>query len=80
MHLTLPPLRRACNRASFLLCSYRGPMRYPPRLGHLATRAVVAARLLPSYARAHHLDEEVARPRLELALKTALHDDLLPAP
>lgn len=54
-------------------------MRFPPRLAHLATRAVVAARVLPTYSQTHQLDEEIARPRVEAALKTPLHDDLLAA-
>src|ERR1700682_1384284 len=43
-------------------------MRYPPRLSHLATRAVVVARLFPTYADAHDLDDEEARSRLTEAL------------
>jgi hypothetical protein len=43
-------------------------MRYPPRLSHLATRAVVVARLFSTYADAHDLDDEEARSRLTEAL------------
>ena len=54
-------------------------MRFPPRLSHLATRAVVAARLVPTYSHTHQLDEDIARPRVETALQSPLHDDLLAA-
>lgn len=54
-------------------------MRYPPRLGHLATRAVIAAKLRPSYAAAHHVDDDEAQARLERALQSKLWDDLLEA-
>lgn len=55
-------------------------MRFPPRLAHLATRAVVVAKLLPTYAQAHQLDEEEARGRLEAALRVGgLLEDLLAA-
>jgi hypothetical protein len=54
-------------------------MGYPPRLGHLATRAVVAAKLTPTYARAHHLDDEEAAQRLSLALRGSLLPSLLEA-
>lgn len=54
-------------------------MRYPPRLGHLATRAVVVARLLPTYARAHQVDEAEAQTRLDGALRGPLLEDLLAA-
>lgn len=50
-------------------------MSYPPRLAHLATRAVVVAKLMPTYARAHNIDEEEASQRLS----TALAGRLLPA-
>lgn len=43
-------------------------MSYPPRLAHLATRAVVVAKLMPTYARAHNIDEEEASQRLSSAL------------
>ena len=52
-------------------------MRYPPRLGHLATRKVVAAKLWPTYAETHHVDEQEALLRLERALSGHLWDDLL---
>ena len=35
-------------------------MRYPARLAHLATRAVVVAKLAPTFAEAHHIDHEEA--------------------
>jgi hypothetical protein len=54
-------------------------MRFPPRLAHLATRAVVLSRLLPTYAQAHQLDEEEARGRLDTALRGPLLEDLLEA-
>ncbi|QSQ13280.1 hypothetical protein [Myxococcus landrumensis] len=50
-------------------------MSYPPRLSHLATRAVVVAKLVPTYAQAHRLDEEEAAQRLS----SALSGKLLPA-
>jgi len=52
-------------------------MRYPPRLGHLATRAVVVAKLAPTYARAHAIDDDEARTRLAAALSGPLLEDLL---
>jgi hypothetical protein len=54
-------------------------MRYPPRLAHLATRAVVVAKLLPTYAAAHSLDDEEAQSRLDAALSGSLLEDLLAA-
>ena len=54
-------------------------MRYPPRLAHLATRAVVVAKLLPTYARAHGLEDEEARQRLDSALGGQLWEELLAA-
>lgn len=56
-------------------------MNYPPRLAHLATRAVVVAKLLPTYAAAHGLDpdDDEARLRLERALAGQLWSDLLSA-
>ncbi len=54
-------------------------MRYPPRLGHLATRPVVVNRLVPTYARAHQLDEQEATLRLERALVGHVWEDLLAA-
>lgn len=50
---------------------------YPPRLGHLATRAVVVAKLTPTYAQAHRLDEEEAAQRLSAALAGRLLPQLL---
>jgi hypothetical protein len=53
-------------------------MRYPPRLAHLATRAVVVAKLVPTYAAAHAIDDDEARTRLDAALTGgALLADLL---
>ena len=54
-------------------------MRYPPRLSHLATRAVVVAKLAPTYGEAHSLDDEEAVVRLDRALTSALLDELLGA-
>lgn len=54
-------------------------MSYPPRLSHLATRAVVAAKLVPTYARAHNIDEEEASQRLFSALAGRLLPQLLEA-
>ena len=52
-------------------------MSYPPRLAHLATRAVVVAKLMPTYARAHNIDEEEASQRLSTALGGRLLTALL---
>jgi hypothetical protein len=52
-------------------------MRYPPRLAHLATRAVVVAKLLPTYAAAHSIDDEEAQVRLSAALSGSLLEELL---
>lgn len=52
-------------------------MRYPPRLGHLATRAVLLAKLIPLYAAAHQIDDDEARDRLEIALQPKLIEDIL---
>ncbi|MET0404782.1 MAG: hypothetical protein ABW123_20365 [Cystobacter sp.] len=52
-------------------------MAYPPRLAHLATRPVVVAKLVPTYARAHHIDEEEAVQRLSHALQGGLLPSLL---
>ncbi|MGQ0504879.1 MAG: hypothetical protein ACT4TC_06125 [Myxococcaceae bacterium] len=54
-------------------------MNYPPRLAHLATRAVVIAKLKPTYAGAHHIDDEEAGDRLERALSGSLLPQLLEA-
>jgi hypothetical protein len=52
-------------------------MAFPPRLAHLATRPVVVAKLVPTYARAHHIDEEEAVTRLSQALQGTLLTSLL---
>ena len=52
-------------------------MRYPPRLAHLATRPVLVAKLWPTFAAAHNLDEEEAEARLTTALQGQLLDELL---
>jgi hypothetical protein len=52
---------------------------YPPRLAHLATRAVLVAKLAPTYALAHQLDDEEAATRLDAALKGPLLAQLLDA-
>jgi hypothetical protein len=54
-------------------------MPYPPRLAHLATRAVVVAKLMPTYARAHNIDEEEASQRLSSALSGRMLPALLDA-
>lgn len=54
-------------------------MRFPPRLAHLATRAVVVAKLVPTYVAAHQVDEAEAHDRLEGALQGRLLEDLLAA-
>ena len=54
-------------------------MAFPPRLSHLATRAVVVAKLVPTFAAAHTIDEEEAAQRLDAALKGRLLGDLLEA-
>lgn len=54
-------------------------MRYPPRLGHLATRPVVVNKLVPTYANAHQIDEQEAAQRLERAIAGRLWEDLLSA-
>ncbi|HVE83034.1 MAG TPA: hypothetical protein VND93_09320 [Myxococcales bacterium] len=54
-------------------------MNHPPRLGHLATRAVIAARLAPTYAQAHNVDDDEAREQLERALRGSLWERLLDA-
>ncbi len=50
---------------------------YPPRLAHLATRAVVVAKLAPTYAEALRLDDEEAARRLSSALAGRLLPQLL---
>lgn len=52
-------------------------MAFPPRLAHLATRSVVVAKLMPTYARAHHIDENEAAQRLGAALQGRLLPSLL---
>jgi hypothetical protein len=52
---------------------------YPPRLAHLATRAVVVAKLMPTYAQAHNIDEEEASQRLSSALAGRMLPSLLDA-
>jgi hypothetical protein len=54
-------------------------MRFPPRLAHLATRAVVTAKLFPTYAASHHVDDDEAALRVSRALQGPLLDDLLAA-
>ena len=54
-------------------------MRYPARLAHLATRAIVVAKLAPTFADAHQLDHDEAAYRLGAALSGPLLDDLLAA-
>jgi hypothetical protein len=52
---------------------------FPPRLSHLATRSVVVAKLAPTYAKAHGLDDEEAHTRVEAGLKGPLLERLLDA-
>ncbi|MCY1081519.1 hypothetical protein [Archangium lansingense] len=52
-------------------------MTFPPRLAHLATRPVVVAKLIPTYARAHNIDEDEAAQRLSSALQGRLLPSLL---
>jgi hypothetical protein len=52
-------------------------MRYPPRLAHLATKAVIASKLAPTYGVSHQIDDEEAVIRLNRALAGPLLDDLL---
>ena len=54
-------------------------MSYPPRLSHLATRAVLVAKLRLAFAEAHGLSDEEAVQRLEQALSSSLLADLLSA-
>jgi hypothetical protein len=54
-------------------------MRYPPRLAHLATRQVVVAKLAPTYAESHQVDDDEAISRLERAFAGPLLDELLSA-
>ncbi len=52
---------------------------FPPRLSHLATRAVLAAKLRRSFAEAHSLSDDEALDRLERALSSSLLTELLSA-
>ena len=52
-------------------------MRYPARLAHLATRAIVVAKVAPTFADAHHIEHEEAVDRLNSALTGPLLEDLL---
>lgn len=54
-------------------------MSYPARLGHLATRKVVAAKLAPTYAQSHNVDEGEAVGTVERALEGQLWEALLAA-
>ncbi len=54
-------------------------MSYPPRLSHLATRAVLIAKFRPAFAEAHGLADEDADQRLESSFSGSLHTDLLSA-
>ncbi|TSC25059.1 hypothetical protein [Corallococcus sp. Z5C101001] len=54
-------------------------MPFPPRLAHLATKAVVVAKLGPTYAEAHRLDAEESAQRLSSALAGPLLTSLLEA-
>ncbi|HSP18786.1 MAG TPA: hypothetical protein VLQ79_04680 [Myxococcaceae bacterium] len=54
-------------------------MRYPARLAHLATRAIVVAKLAPTFAEAHTIEHEEAVDRLNVALAGPLLEDLLAA-
>ncbi len=60
---------------------YVRPVRFPPRLSHLATRPVMVAKLAPTYASTHEIDDEEAVERMDRALagSSQLHDDLLAA-
>lgn len=55
------------------------PGSYPPRLSHLATRAVLVAKLRPSFAAAHTLSDEEAAERLGQALSGPFWAELLSA-
>jgi len=52
---------------------------YPPRLSHLATRAVLGAKLRRAFADANALSDEEALDRLEKALSSSLLAELLSA-
>lgn len=54
-------------------------MVFPPRLSHLATQRIVVAKLVPTFAAAHRIDENEAHARLMTAVKGALLDQLLDA-
>ncbi len=71
---------KQCTRAPLAVKSIRRyfyVVRYPPRLGHLATQAVLIAKLTPSYALAHRVDDDEAASVLSQALGGTLRDDLL---
>ena len=52
---------------------------YPPRLSHLATRAVLGAKLRRAFADTHALSDDEAVDRLEKALSSSLLAELLSA-
>jgi hypothetical protein len=52
-------------------------MRFPNRFPHLATRAVVTAKLFPTYASSHQVDDDEAAIRVSRSLQGRLLDDLL---
>jgi hypothetical protein len=54
-------------------------MRYPPRLAHLATKGIVAAKLAPTYAESHHVDDDEAQIRFSRAIQGPLLDEILAA-
>lgn len=54
-------------------------MAFPPRLSHLATQRIIVAKLVPTFAAAHRIDENEAHSRLMSALKGPLLDQLLDA-
>lgn len=54
-------------------------MKYPARLSHLATRAVVVAKLNQAYGASHAIEDDEASRRLDAALSGPLLDELLSA-
>ncbi|MFL5320457.1 MAG: hypothetical protein ACJ790_12425 [Myxococcaceae bacterium] len=46
-------------------------------MAHLATQKVLVARLAPTYAQAHNIEDDEARSRLEIAIKGAFLEQLL---
>ncbi len=52
-------------------------MNFPPRLTHLATLKIVVAKLIPTFAQAHRIDENEAQERLMAALRGPLFDRLM---